>query len=86
MYGGRESGKYALALQLLQDNPFLGEPVLLEDPAAMKKFLATPRANMGIVVSSSVQLIMNKSSDEKFGSVLFIPAPGEIEEPALIIS
>ena len=82
VYGRYQSGKYALALQLVLDNPFLGDPVVINDTAEMKRFLASHKSSVGIVYASSVHLIMGKSSDEKFGSVLFVAAPGEIDGAA----
>lgn len=78
VYGRYQSGKYALALQLMHDNPFLGEPVIINNPHDMKRFLASHRSSVGIVYASNVHSIMGKSSAEKFGSVLFVAAPGEI--------
>jgi hypothetical protein len=79
IYGRYHSGKYALALQLVRDNPFLGEPVVLNDTADMTRFLAAHKSTVGIVCASSVHLIMGKSREEKFGSVLFVAAPGAID-------
>ena len=79
VYGRYQSGKYALALQLVLDNPFLGDPVVINDAKDMKRFLASHNSSVGIVYASSVHLIMGKSIEEKFGSVLFVAAPGEID-------
>lgn len=79
VYGRYQSGKYALALQLVGDNPFLGEPVVINNTHDMKRFLASHRSSVGIVYASNVHLIMGKNSEEKFGSVLFVAAPGEID-------
>lgn len=39
IYGGTGSGKYVLALQMKQDNPMLGEPVLIRSPSDLRPFL-----------------------------------------------
>lgn len=79
VYGRYQSGKYALALQLMHDNPFLGEPAIINNTHDMKRFLASHRSSVGIVYASNVNMIMGKSRAEKFGSVLFVAAPGEID-------
>lgn len=79
VYGRYHSGKYALALQLVRDNPFLGEPVVLNDTADMTRFLASQKSSVGIVYASSVLWIMGQCREAKFGSVLFVAAPGEID-------
>ncbi|ATU94914.1 hypothetical protein B5P45_27685 [Phyllobacterium zundukense] len=77
VHGRYQSGKYALALQLARDNPFLGDPVVINDTVDMTRFLASHKSSVGIVYASSVQLIIGRcSSEEKFGSVLFVAAPG----------
>lgn len=79
VYGRFESGKYALAMQLVRDNPFLGQPVIITDVAGMRRFLSSPESAVGIVYAETVRLIMSRYSKEKFGTVLFVAAPGEIE-------
>ena len=61
IYGGTGSGKYVLALQLLADNPFLGEPVVIRTPSDMTPFLRSPHSGIGIVHALNVQHIMTKS-------------------------
>ena len=82
VHGRYQSGKYALALQLARDNPFLGDPVVINDTVDVTRFLASHKSSVGIVCASSVQLIIGKSSEEKFRSVLFVAAPGEIDGAA----
>ena len=79
IYGGTGSGKYVLALQLLADNPFLGDPVVIRTPTDMTPFLSSPHSGIGIVHALNVQHIMTKSQCSGFGPVLFVPAPTEVE-------
>lgn len=79
IYGGSCSGKYVLAVQLLADNPFLGEPVVIRTPSDMTPFLSSPHSGIGIVHALNVQHIMTKSQCSGFGPVLFVPAPTEVE-------
>ena len=79
IYGGTGSGKYVLALQLLADNPFLGDPVVIRTPTDMTPFLSSPHSGIGIVHALDVHHIMTKSQCSGFGPVLFVPAPAEVE-------
>jgi hypothetical protein len=79
IYGGTSSGKYVLALQLKQDNPILGEPVVIKSPSDMTPFLSSPHSGIGIVHALNVQHIMTKSQCSGFGPVLFVPAPADVE-------
>jgi hypothetical protein len=79
IYGRFESGKYALALHLVQDNPMLARTVVISDAGGMRRFLASPDSSVGIVYAESVRSIMSNYKQSKFGSVLFIAAPGEMD-------
>ena len=79
IYGGTGSGKYALALQLLQDNPMLGEPVLIGSPSQMRPFLNSAHSGIGIVNATNIQRIITKTRSMAVGQVLFVPAPAEVE-------
>jgi hypothetical protein len=79
IYGGTGSGKYVLALQMKQDNPMLGEPVLIRSPSDLRPFLSSPDAGIGIVHALSVQHIILKSRTMDLGPVLFVAAPAEAE-------
>ncbi|MEK1888295.1 MAG: hypothetical protein AAAB35_12155, partial [Phyllobacterium sp.] len=76
IYAGTDSGKYVLVLQLQEDNPYLGEPVVIKTPTDAT-FLSAPRTGIGIVHAPSVQHIMTKSQCSGFGPILLVPAPTE---------
>jgi hypothetical protein len=73
------SGKYTLAAQMLEDNPFLGKAVTVTTPTDMERFLKSPTDSIGIVYATSVRAILRKSQNARFGPVVFIPAPETLD-------
>lgn len=78
VYGRTDSGKFALADRLIRENVLLRGPKVIRDPSAMHAFLKMPESSVGILHASCARTIMKRCADEKFGTVLFIPAPAEL--------
>ena len=82
IYGGKDGGKYDTAAKLLHDNPFLSQPAIITNPSSMKEFLSKPFPTVGIINATCSNHIVRKCPELKFGNVIFLADPLEIDTHA----